>query len=124
MSKRRVLFVGIHHLAGLPALCSTTKSGKVIDHVIANLGPDHECIKTNLFNANVELRIDNPVYKWSQRIGRREEDDILILLGSRVTHYFKLERRFVYAQGWHSVQHPSRAGKNYTDLVTKIVRNQ
>lgn len=123
----RVFFVGIHHKDGKPALCSSTKSGKVIDKVISRVkeySSNIECVKTNLFNANFELPTVEPVSHWSKRVGVRDHD-IAILLGGKVTKYFKRERRYTYTlPSWYSVVHPSRAGAAYTDLVFQIIKNE
>jgi len=44
----RVIFVGIHNKPDTPPLCSTTRTGKLIDRVIDQI--DIECLKTNLFD--------------------------------------------------------------------------
>lgn len=46
----KIIFVGIHNKPGLPPLCSSTKTGKIIDRIIDKLPPD--CMvfeKRNLF---------------------------------------------------------------------------
>jgi hypothetical protein len=121
----RVIFVGIHNKPGLSeALCSSTKSGAIIDQVAEGLQkakPNRFITqKTNLFNRSFELPTVNPVYHWSKRI-RPTEGDIVILLGSRVTYYFKRERRFTYCPQWHSVGHPSRASREYVSKLIDLI---
>lgn len=45
---KRVIFVGIHNKPGLPPLCSTTRTGKVIDRVISKLIVKN-CERKNIF---------------------------------------------------------------------------
>lgn len=46
---KRVIFVGMNNKPGLTPLCPSTKSGKLIDRIIAEL-PEYECVKTNLWD--------------------------------------------------------------------------
>jgi hypothetical protein len=93
----RILFVGIHNKPGMVPLDSRTRSGKMIDRVIAGL--QTECglfeadfIKTNLFDLpyfpswSPERAMS--VMNWSKRVGRTNED-IVILLGACVHEAFK-----------------------------------
>jgi hypothetical protein len=90
MKQGRIIFVGVHNLPGKTPLDSTTKSGKIIDAVIAGL-PGRECVKTNLFDCDkvpeaylvrCELILD-----WIQRV-KLGKDDIVILLGGQVIKHF------------------------------------
>jgi hypothetical protein len=118
---RRVFFVGIHHKPGLPALCSTTKSGKVIDQIIAEL-PEFECIKTNLFTTAFETPLVNAAHYWRKRVGW-QSGDITILLGGKVVDYFKKEHG-QRSQDWYAAAHPSRAGSyKYVSDIVRIIKN-
>jgi hypothetical protein len=121
MNKPRVFFVGIHNKPGLPPLCSTTKSGKVIDKVIAAL-PGVECIKTNLFNTNFETPLVDPPRIWAKRVGATEHD-VIILLGGVVTAYFRRSHIAWIRQGWNSFSHPSRADDAYVDRMVTYIRS-
>lgn len=88
--KKRVIFVGVHNKPGLPPLCSTTKTGKMIDRVIA--GIDIECLKTNLFDIDFmpdDLEAAHQYMNWFERI-RPEAGDIVITLGKKVRSWFEI----------------------------------
>lgn len=84
----RIVFVGVNNKAGLKPLCSTTKTGRLIDRIIdkCNL----ESIKTNLFDYDkLPDKKDLPIlsFRWMDRI-ELMEGDIIVLLGAIVHKYF------------------------------------
>ena len=82
---KRVIFVGLHHKPDTPPLHSSTKSGKLIDRIIAEL-PPIEIIKTNLFN--VEYMPNREEFDYLNTLWLIENnpmnDDIIMLLGQTV----------------------------------------
>ena len=86
---KRVIFVGIHNKPGLEPLCTSTKSGKLIEKVAVRVGC--ECIKTNLYDT--DTMPEDPLDKlrhstgWGPRI-KPKKDDIIILLGREVRDNF------------------------------------
>lgn len=89
----RIYFVGIHNKPGLTPLCSSTRSGKLIDGVIAAIKNPHvEILKTNLYDLDYlpeseNLKLD--VTKWAERVGYDERFDTAITLGDKVQKAFK-----------------------------------
>ena len=87
----RVIFVGMHNKPGLAPLDSSTKSGKIIDRIIAELGSSVECVKTNLIDAESlpanadEIRRSNHLWLCENRA---TEKDIVVLLGHWVAENF------------------------------------
>ncbi|MFA6571710.1 MAG: hypothetical protein WCT77_10820 [Bacteroidota bacterium] len=88
-----IIFVGMHNKPNKAPLCSSTRSGKLIDKIInsSDLAPV-ECLKTNLYNIDyypknyqqkVELAFD-----WHNRIQYDFMNDIIVLLGAEVHEYF------------------------------------
>lgn len=86
----RIIFVGMHNKPGKMPLCSSTKSGKLIDRIIKQLRP-YECLKTNLCDVEYlptdlieicKLRID-----WHDK-NHPEDWDIIILLGAWIHRNF------------------------------------
>jgi len=86
----KIIFVGMHNKPGLKPLCSSTKTGKIINRIIKEL-PNIEVLKTNLYNVEYlpydwrekqDLSVD-----WHQRIDAYA-DDIIILLGAEVQEWF------------------------------------
>ena len=81
----KVIFVGIHIKDGRPALCSYTKSGKLIDRVIKKI--DYDSLKTNLYDINcmpigTEMRWQLS-RDWQEKIDV-DTYDIIVLLGQEV----------------------------------------
>lgn len=87
----KVIFVGIHNKPGLTPLCSSTKTGKIIDQVIALLPNETKAIKTNLFDANFipddSILRASHIRNWLIR-SQADFNDIIILLGKDVAKYF------------------------------------
>lgn len=85
-----IYFIGIHHKAGLPALCSSTKSGKKIDAVIARL--NQACKKENLFSTDYMPKPStdeyiNEIKRFLQRVPQ-SDDCTIVLLGKTVVDHF------------------------------------
>jgi len=92
-----IYFIGIHHKPGLPALCSTTRSGKKIDAVIKRLG--QPCEKVNLFGTNyippftkmtaADWQSDEYSRERQAFLQRVPQDDCtIVLLGKSVVDHF------------------------------------
>lgn len=86
----KVIFIGVHNKPGLEPLCSSTKSGKLIDRVIAQLICN--TLKTNLYDVNY-LPVGKDVKEtyasdWLYRIVPNR-NDIVILLGAEVQKYYR-----------------------------------
>jgi hypothetical protein len=86
----KVIFVGIHNKPGKTPLCSSTKSGKLIDRIIEGIKPV-ECLKTNLYDidyfpVNHDEQIDLAL-EWHDRI-YSDYDCVIILLGAHVRERF------------------------------------
>jgi hypothetical protein len=98
----RVIIVGVHNKVGLSPLCSTTKSGKLIDRIESKLSKPIE--KTNLFN------IDHmPIKGDKQRLIDEwfwthlpTDEDIIVLLGGIVHKEFKHKMKNVI-----KIKHPA-----------------
>lgn len=82
-----IYFVGIHHKPGLPALCSTTQSGKKIDAVIKRL--NKPCKKENLFSTDY-IPSDPDEYDRERRafFQRCPHNCTIVLLGKAVVDHF------------------------------------
>lgn len=93
--KRRVIFVGVHNKPGMDALDSKSRSGKLIDRVIASLGTNEfHFIKSNLYNLeefpnNRKRELDIAwVQNWRERVGL-QGIDIVVTLGQTVNTVFR-----------------------------------
>lgn len=98
----KIVFVGVHYKPGFDALDSRTKSGKMIDRVIAGLQTEvglfeAQFIKSNLFdleyfprNQTVELNTQW-VEHWKLRVNYSPQD-IVITLGQTVNEIFRKAR--------------------------------
>lgn len=86
----KVIFVGIHNKPGLAPLCSSTRTGKMVDLIIAQL-PGLEFVKTNLFNQEtfpVGFIADEAVRNWKKRI-EYDFNMIVVGLGTMVNECFR-----------------------------------
>lgn len=87
----RIIFVGIHNKPGLPPLCSSTKTGKIIDRIIAGL-THRNVLKSNLYNFDAfpetPLSPQLSSLAWAKRINYNEDNDIVICLGQFVRNVF------------------------------------
>jgi hypothetical protein len=88
----KIIFVGLHNKPGKMPLCSSTKSGKLIDRIIDLLRhKGKEVLKTNLFNidympASIE-QIHELTFDWIERV-ELYKNDIVVLLGAMVHEKF------------------------------------
>lgn len=85
----RIIIVGVHNKIGLSPLDSSTKSGKLIDRIAAQLPIPIE--KTNLFDVdylpvNGEKQDLVNEWYWTQL---PTKDDVVVLLGGMVHKEFK-----------------------------------
>lgn len=119
-NKRRVIFVGVHYKGSLPALCSTTKSGKLIDRIIENI-PKYECIKSNLFSTFI-LPKDHEykralAYAWKTKWDL-SPTDIVVALGDTVQTYLDhVEVKHI------SIPHPAKPwsqDSKFTYVITAL----
>lgn len=87
----RVIFVGIHNKPGLTPLCSTTKSGKLIDRVIARVKCDM-VLKTNLYDVDEMPIVAKEVMAVNWLLLHKPTiNDIIVLLGNEVFENFDFE---------------------------------
>lgn len=114
----RVIFVGVHNKSNLVPLCSSTKSGKLINRVINNISI--ECIKTNLFNID-RLPHKEEIYNLCDEwywTNLPTKDDIIVLLGAIV------HREFIFNElTLIKVAHPSSmwSHENMNNYVSNAV---
>lgn len=85
--KGRVIFVGMHNKPGKAPLDSTTKSGKLIDRVIAQL-PGLTCEKSNLWDCDYWPKGAGFNYNWPSYV-EYDSDDIVVCLGTCVIAAFR-----------------------------------
>lgn len=92
-----IYFVGMHNKPGHGPLCSRTRSGKIIDAVIAMLAGyaiNAECCKTNLCDCDY-LPPDNEVWihakGWLETYEPKRED-VVVLLGAWTHEHFPSDR--------------------------------
>jgi len=82
---KRIIFVGICNKPDTKPLCSSTKSGKLIDRIIKKLPDGIEVVKTNLFDVDYPPKANSKVEAelkrdFSLRI-QPTLDDIVVFLG-------------------------------------------
>lgn len=83
----RIIFVGVHNKPNLQPLCSSTKTGKLVNRIINELPKGFEIEKTNLFNVDYfpeyakMIDLGNEWY-WTNL---PTNEDIVVLLGA-ITH--------------------------------------
>lgn len=86
----RVIFVGMHNKPNKAPLCSSTKSGKMVDKIIAQV--DGFTIKTNLFDIDYfPIRSEHDYYANGLEYIEAHnisEDDICVLMGKFVQENF------------------------------------
>jgi hypothetical protein len=119
----KVIFVGVHNKPGKMPLCSSTKSGKLIDRIIEGVKPI-ECLKTNLYDVEYyPANQDKAKYAldWVDRIDV-EIDDIIILLGAEVYNdfYKYLYRGIIKAAHPASKRSHAEMDKYVIDTIAKI----
>lgn len=86
-----VIFVGYHNKEGKTPLCSSTKSGKVIDSIISGCSLTN-FKKTNLFDTESEPSESekyNTRRDWLFRVDFNK-GDIIVLLGAQVHSHFPI----------------------------------
>ena len=86
----KVIFVGIHNKPHLTPLCSSTKSGKLINRIIRQLPQYVKYEKTNLFDVDYFPEFDQMrgLAKEWYYLNMPEEDDVIVLLGAIVHKQF------------------------------------
>ncbi len=86
----KIIFVGMHNKPMKKPLCSSTKSGKLVDKIA--FGFNH--LKTNLYNVDYYPKTEDEKYTlacdWIRRIDVFP-NDIIILLGAEVHENFVFE---------------------------------
>lgn len=125
MPQVKIIFVGIHHKPGLPALCSSTKSGKLIDRVIAAELDGLHPIKSNLYEldhipADRVINFRHYIAEWKKRVRYNERIDLVVGLGVEVCRDLnRANVNFVRAR------HPSArwSQRNQDKYVTEVVDN-
>lgn len=85
----KIIFVGEHNKRGLKPLCSTSKSGELIDIIISHF-QEYETILTNLYDTDetphITTKHDHALL-WHNRI-TASMDDVIVLLGKEVQKNF------------------------------------
>jgi len=81
----KVFFVGVHNKPNTPPLCSSTKSGKLIDRIIELLDCKN-VIKTNLYDTETMPNVENKHQLASDWVFKYQPNykDVIILLGGEV----------------------------------------
>ena len=83
----RIIFVGVHNKPNLEPLCSSTKTGKLVNRIINELPKGFEIEKTNLFNVEYLPEYEDMIdlgneWYWTNL---PTNEDIIVLLGA-ITH--------------------------------------
>ncbi len=126
--KRRIILVGMHNKPGLKPLCSSTRTGKLLDKVIYKL---HHCevLKTNLYDVDYfpenfgEKRKLASAWFWKLK---PEYKDIIVLMGEEVHSNFDKNNKYFITSKPITVGHPSSyisresQDKYVTDLLLEI----
>lgn len=123
MSKGRIIFVGVHNKPGMEPLDSRTKSGKIIDEVIAGL-PGRECLKTNLYNT-IEIpqtKMERLFHatEWRVKINPTYED-ITVTLGLHVHFNFALTYPYQIIFANHPASRHIKKDEYIKELIVKIL---
>lgn len=86
-----IFFVGIHNKPGLMPLCGSTKTGKIINKIVARMPKEAKCVRTNLFEG--EFHPNNEEFDPMDWYDRYEvsEGDIVVLLGNWVHKNFRCQ---------------------------------
>jgi hypothetical protein len=126
MKHGRIIFVGVHNKPRMEPLDSRTKSGKIIDDVIAGL-PGRECVKTNLFNLDrlPHRKADYPAYAtvWRAKI-RPCDYDVVVPLGQIVQDHFPSKRidGALVIKAEHPASRRIKKDEYIKDLIDKILK--
>jgi hypothetical protein len=81
----KIIFVGMHNKPMKMPLCSSTKSGKLVNRIIEALKPI-ECQKTNLYDVEYYPKREekfNLAMNWHERI-EPKLGDVIVLMGAEV----------------------------------------
>lgn len=123
-SKIKICFVGIHHKTNMEALDSRTKSGQLIDAIIARLGDGFEVGKRNLFPT--EYLPKGEEAKRLTTAFKLDHNTFYILLGKLVSEVLSIDLQSQCI----TVYHPGyvlRRGKvfreDYINTIVAILRN-
>ena len=120
MSKGRIIFVGVHNKPGMEPLDSRTKSGKIIDEVIAGL-EGMKCLKTNLSDVyeipQLPIERQSHASKWRKKYSPTS-DDVIILLGRTV------QFRFPSASSYKTVfaAHPASRHHKREEYIQNLIK--
>ncbi len=114
----RIIIVGVHNKVGLKPLCSTTKSGKLIDRIANRLTKPIE--KTNLFNIDympIKSEKQKLIDEWFW-VNLPAPEDVVVLLGGAVHKDFNCEINNLI-----KIQHPAAqwSHKSMDDYVSSAV---
>lgn len=85
---KRVIFVGLHNKPHLTPLCSSTKTGKIIDKIISGLPGGVTAIKSNIYNIDHfpcdEDNIHELIREWHESYKSDFQEDVIVALGKHV----------------------------------------
>lgn len=118
----KIIFVGLHNKPGTMPLCSSTKSGKMIDRIIKE-GGFTSWQKTNLFDVEYlpqdKREQRDLAHEWFERV-QPSDEDIAVLLGAFVhDHFVRLQGAKII-----EVAHPAskRSHKEMNDYVSSTIQ--
>ena len=117
----RIIFVGLHNKPHMAPLDSGTKTGKLVDRIIAELSKETEIVKSNIFDVDnfpaegIQFALVGEWY-WTQL---PDEDDIIILLGQAThlaykNHCIRKDSKVIY------VAHPA-SKRSHVDMDKYVV---
>jgi hypothetical protein len=126
---KRVIYVGVHNKPGKPPLCSTTRSGKLIDRIIKSL-PEYEHLKSNMFDVEMtsaefqNFPHDSFNYEWASRVDYSREHDIVVALGANICKLFTYSTIDRFIRNGHPSSPWSNVEKdNYVIKTAEKIRN-
>ena len=118
----KVIFVGMHNKPEMKPLDSKTKTGKVVDRIIAGLN-GFECQKSNLFEMDYHPEEKKEIWAanlhWNEKY-QPSSDDIIVLLGSWVHKEFLLTNANIIKVG-HPAGFFYRSNKNTDEYVISVI---
>ena len=123
----KIIFVGMHNKPMKMALCSSTKSGKLVNRIIEALKP-FKCQKTNLYDVDyLPIRNDEKfdlAMDWHERV-RPEFGDVIVLLGAEVHENYNKDLYDNTVKLAHPSSKRSHVEMNeyVMDAVDKIIRH-
>ena len=113
-----IYFVGIHHKPGLPALCSTTRSGKKIDAVILRMR--WECKKMNLFSTDCIPQGSSEYWAEHKKfVDNVPDGSTIVLLGKAVDRHFPAS--FYLRSKIIRTRHPAFSRASFVDDLVKLI---